>query len=577
LGKGLFLIQSNPTFMRKHYLLFTVAAISLSVSTFLAQNDPWTSIVNNGFGSTNNSTVFAMDGFNSKLYAGTQLKAPTGSPAQVWKSSTGTSGSFTQIPTTAFTPQLFGSDMTIIGMSHTNLAPGYIYMGTLNKAKGAAVYRSSDGVSWIKISKRGMGNAHNTEVTPNYVVFNGGTANNYLYVGARDTSHPSGVASIWRTLYNDADSTHWTKVLDFNVVSPIVQQTTFLYVWNNTIYACVSDTIAHLYQSTDGVNWIKNAGVGNGFGVIGNHHIASMADYKGFLYASTFNTKTGGQVWRTSNGTTWTKVTGNAFGQGTSITEMRRTISANGWLWIAGQYFAGGAPVGDYIWRTSDGATWTQSNQPGFGVSGNNSGFPTMTSLNGFVYHSPENLTTGGQIWRTNVGIPVAGFTDNLPSPCVKDTVRFTDTSQTAVSYKWFVNGVKFDTTANPYYVFSPAGSYTVMQVVTNNGLTDTARHTIVVNSCATGISGEADNALLNIYPNPGNGLFTIRWEGMGEEKITLNVFNLVGQNLFSEDVECNHGKINVPIDLQHLSAGTYFAVLNGRIGSWEKKIIISK
>lgn len=55
-------------------------------------------------------------------------------------------------------------------------------------------------------------------------------------------------------------------------------------------------TSAHLYETGDGTSWSLNSGVGNGFGVTTNKNIASLAEFNGYLYASTFNSSTGGQL-----------------------------------------------------------------------------------------------------------------------------------------------------------------------------------------------------------------------------------------------------------------------------------------
>ena len=78
----------------------------------------------------------------------------------------------------------------------------------------------------------------------------------------------------------------------------------------------------------------------------GNWYVASMAIFEDALYASTQNWTTGAEVWRTTNGTSWAQV-----------------------------------------------------NNDGFGDPDNDTGF-SMAVFNGFLYLGTQNVETGCQVWR---------------------------------------------------------------------------------------------------------------------------------------------------------------------------------
>ncbi len=84
---------------------------------------------------------------------------------------------------------------------------------------------------------------------------------------------------------------------------------------------------------------------------------------------------------------------------------------------------------------------------------------------------------------------PVAGFTINYPDPvCNPATISFTNTStgSSPLTYQWYlvVDSVA-DTTANPSFLFSSCGSFSVELIATDSFLlSDTISETVTIN-CA--------------------------------------------------------------------------------------------
>ena len=56
------------------------------------------------------------------------------------------------------------------------------------------------------------------------------------------------------------------------------------------------------------------AGAGNGFGDSNNYQAPSMTVFGDYLYVATVSVGGGGEVWRSSNGTTWKQVNTDGFG-----------------------------------------------------------------------------------------------------------------------------------------------------------------------------------------------------------------------------------------------------------------------
>jgi len=551
--------------MKKLITSLTLIATGI-YSNAISQNDSWIQTEGNGFGSAK-AGIYSIDAFKGSIYAGTSVVSGSGISAQLWSSTTGNSGSFNQI--TAFIPALTSADYSINSLSHDTSAPATIYMGVANRTAGALIYYSTNGSNWSKMSKRGFGSVKNTGLSSNLAVFQGTQSSNFVYVGVNDTT-TAGAASIWRTKYGDTDSTHWTKVADFTSINLNIKNVSCLYAWNNELYASVFDTVSHLYESTDGVTWVKNTGADNGFGVSGNAAVSSLCAFNGLLFAGTYNSKKGGQLWTTSNGTAWKMNNGNAFGEGKLIYELRRMIVANGFLWITGtSVYDPGISFGDLVWRSLDGSTWTQSNVPGYTDPANARGYNCLTAFNGYVYEGIRDTAYGGQIWRTDAGIPQAGFSVNNSVICKGDTAKFSDKASLADLYSWFVNGKSFSSLANPILILDSVGPDTIMQVVYNvsTSLDDTARMILTTKNCSSGIS---ENKILNdfnLYPNPADETInvTLQYTLTAPAPVRIELLDITGKKIktISETQELPAGIYQTDININYLPAGMYFIHLN--------------
>ncbi len=78
-----------------------------------------------------------------------------------------------------------------------------------------------------------------------------------------------------------------------------------------------------------------------------------------------------------------------------------------------------------------------------------------------------------------------------------------------------------------------------------------------------TGINDVVSNSGMLIYPNPSKGKITIALPGLDHSKGKIEVYDLAGRNIYSENYS-NTGRAGVQIDLSTLSKGNYILkVLN--------------
>jgi hypothetical protein len=198
----------------------------------------------------------------------------------------------------------------------------------------------------------------------------------------------------------------WTQANTngFGKSGPFGSQDFFdMIVYNNCLYSGIegkNDTEgALIYRSCDGTNWTQvNT---NGFGdPVNNDHVDSMIAWNGYLYVSTGmrnSAFSGTQIWRSADGiTNWTKVNTNGFGSNHNENAKSFTVF-NGWL-CSGTW---NANVGAALWCTQDGTTWLQKSPNGMG-NVNNYIMWWIQDFNGYLYVSIENDIQGGEVWRTN-------------------------------------------------------------------------------------------------------------------------------------------------------------------------------
>lgn len=73
--------------------------------------------------------------------------------------------------------------------------------------------------------------------------------------------------------------------------------------------------------------------------------------------------------------------------------------------------------------------------------------------------------------------------------------------------------------------------------------------------SNATNVNSQILKNDLKVYPNPGNGRFTIEWNDLLNEELDVQVFNLSGQVIFARHSAFNQ---KMDIDLSANSGGLY-------------------
>ena len=312
----------------------------------------WEQVGTAGLGNPHNS-AFRLVVFREKLYAISDNLNDHG--IEIWATSDGTE--FTQIEKGGF-----GGD------KDSSSSDPFVFQDRLivpvsNTRTGAQIWVSEDGEAFRQVVSAGLGDPNNTRISGVDPGNPGPIFQGKLYAGV---TNPSTGGEIWRT----ADGLEWERVADEGLGKSANIDFTPGLVYHDQLYV-VSAT-------TSGLDRLK-----------------------------------GFDIFRTSNGTTWEKVVSDGFGVGPERNVVGWLTEFKGELYLAGQTMDPRVliptqpseripPKGFQLYRSSDGANWTQVGKDGFGAD--SSYTANMTVLGGLAYLAVYDYHEGNQLWESTDG-----------------------------------------------------------------------------------------------------------------------------------------------------------------------------
>ena len=357
----------------------------------------WQQVNLNGFGDRN-SSIGALAPFGGYLYAGTYKYADHG--AQIWRMDA--AGNWTPVMTNGF------GVYYNIGIDHLVEFNGKLYAGVWNSTPnppytdtGGEIWRSSDGTNWEAVMQGGFGDRYNGEV------MRLGVFNNQIYAGTWSYTDTHG-AEIWRSDTGDAGD--WERVVSNGLSGPANKAVLTMEEFNGAFYAGTYSYIgdydgADVWRTTDGSTW--TAVITNGFvGDNTTYAVSALEPFGGYLYAGigrydlSTNSYPGGQIWRCSQASgcdepaDWEVVVADGFGG--AAFDIDSLLVFEDRLYAIAYH-----PDGLGVWRTADGTTWEQVGFAGFGDSNNEGVYWDNSAVvfNNHLYLGTTNGANGGEVW----------------------------------------------------------------------------------------------------------------------------------------------------------------------------------
>lgn len=239
----------------------------------------WELVVSNGFTSTNNIIVTALAVFSNTLYAATN-NATTG--LEIWRSSTGNSGSWTLVYTA-------GSDVPgDFGFTTMDVYSGHLYLG-LSRSGVAELWRTNNGTTWTPVFTNGLGDANNSMVSA-MAEFDGA-----FYIGLRNTVTGG---EVWRS----TNGTDWTNEFTGGLGNPANGRPYGLVAFDNRLYLVFANTStgAEVWRTSNGSTWeqIASGGWGDSNNQFADYLDKGAETFNNSLYIGTENRVTGAEVWQ---------------------------------------------------------------------------------------------------------------------------------------------------------------------------------------------------------------------------------------------------------------------------------------
>lgn len=384
---------------RRRALLLGTGALLLACSLPVPDEPAWERVVGDGFGDRGNLGVSALHVFRGHVLAATNRRdnAPdtfgegTGT-TQLFRSADGES--FERL--SHFDPPLHASNHAIFFVTDAGgQDPAYAYLSTPGAPQvGPSVYRSADGVSWTRMNGAGSGFVPTGNLAMTALAILG----SHLYSGTRNDAG----AQLWR-IPQEATS-GWELVLDLAAVDPRAIVITCLSVFQGALYVGTlgkEGAGAQIHRSETGApgSFERIAAAGDGLGAGDNMNVADFAQFDGFLYASTQNRTTGGELYRSSDGRRFAPVVTDGLGDPLHE-EIHRMTVAFGRLWIT-TFSVPPARATTFV--STDGLRFSPAAPPGFGDAATAFGYPSLVALGPWMLVGVQNKTTGAQVWRLRV------------------------------------------------------------------------------------------------------------------------------------------------------------------------------
>ncbi len=227
------------------------------------------------------------------------------------------------------------------------------------------------------------------------------------------------------------------------------------------------------------------------------------------------------------------------------------------------QWFKNNVPIAD-------------NNSPIYVSSKNESGYykVTITTDAGCSTTSPATQLT--RLARPPATISVVGSLDI----CTTGQAMLQANTGTNLTYQWSKGSTIITGATEKDYVATTEGTYKVT-VTNSNGCSKTSSAVLVTKSCKATITDEVSiaDALINVYPNPGDGNFFLDIQSLQPDtEGLLKITNILGQTVFTNKLFFSSNIFHENFNLSNAcNAGIYFVVVTANGKTYSNLLTIVK
>ncbi|MBK9247233.1 MAG: PKD domain-containing protein [Ignavibacteria bacterium] len=187
-----------------------------------------------------------------------------------------------------------------------------------------------------------------------------------------------------------------------------------------------------------------------------------------------------------------------------------------------------------------------------------------------------DTVTKNAYITVQDVVVVTADFQGNSTKGRAPLMVKFSDMSTGGpAAWSWdFGDGSALATINNPEHTYTVPGIYSVTLTVTKDSkdFKVTKKDYITVDSESISVDENPDlynGNSISITPNPTSGSSILKYHSAHSQKVTLSMSSLLGQQIFSREIEVQQGENEIPIDSSigreygaTLPVGSYYLLL---------------
>lgn len=192
----------------------------------------------------------------------------------------------------------------------------------------------------------------------------------------------------------------------------------------------------------------------------------------------------------------------------------------------------------------------------------------TLTAVDSNTDTATANVTV------TELPLPTADF--GATATAGSGAVTLTNSSSNATTYSWDFAGLATETGATPTYSFTEDGTYDITLIATNACGSDTTVETVTI-SGIVGINelGSIFSSV-QISPNPSNGNFTLQLVANENSPVSVKVFNLQGQAIYTSILNTVAGQASTQsIKLDNAANGIYIIQVQASDALVTQKLIV--
>ncbi|MDX5319592.1 MAG: T9SS type A sorting domain-containing protein, partial [Bacteroidota bacterium] len=140
----------------------------------------------------------------------------------------------------------------------------------------------------------------------------------------------------------------------------------------------------------------------------------------------------------------------------------------------------------------------------------------------------------------------------------------------------WFESNQAIEIVYNNVDVNYPGIYNVVYRAKDGSGNTSTLTTRIVNVWTPTSLEGLNLDAMVNVYPNPSNGKFTLKLDEQLGNQVEVRIMDALGNVVYTAGAESFMNNEST-IDLSNVSAGVYMVQLTTEFGSTTKRVVFNK